>query len=114
MARPYDARNVLCLLHRNLGYDVLFKLDGMGVPSVPAFGIALVLALGLATAVTVLVLTLVAIGGCIFRIPDTLAGLPTALFLIGGFAVFFVAATAWAARRVAPANGAAWCRATCP
>jgi uncharacterized membrane protein len=97
----------------------IFKLDALSFAVWPFVLLVDVLAILLAVVtgmllpvVAVLVLTLVAIGGCIFHIPDTLAGLPTALFLIGGFAVFFVAAAEWAARRVAPANGAAWFRAS--
>ena len=48
----------------------------------------------------VLVLTLFVTGMFIGRIPETLTGLPTSLWMIGGFAVFFVIASAWASRRV--------------
>lgn len=47
----------------------------------------------------VLVLTLVATGALIFKIPATLTGLPTLLFLLGAFALFFVAAGVWLARK---------------
>jgi uncharacterized membrane protein len=47
----------------------------------------------------VLLLTLVAIGASICRIPTDLTGLPTALFLLGGFAIFFLVAATWATRR---------------
>ena len=40
----------------------------------------------------VLVLTLAATGALIFKIPADLTGLPTSFFLLGAFAVFFVAA----------------------
>lgn len=54
----------------------------------------------------VFVLTLVALGAWLIQLPTiTLAGAGSALFLIGGFAVFFVAATSWAARRLGPAVG---------
>jgi hypothetical protein len=64
--------------------------------------LAIVLALATATLlpiIAVLVLTLVAIGVWILRIPAELTGLPTALFLLGGFAVFFLLAATWACRR---------------
>ena len=38
----------------------------------------------------------------IFKIPETLTGLPTPLFLIGAFAVFFVVVGVWLARKFAP------------
>jgi hypothetical protein len=47
----------------------------------------------------VLLLTLVAMGAWLFRIPSELTGLPTGLFLLGGFAVLFLVAAAWACRR---------------
>jgi hypothetical protein len=53
----------------------------------------------------VLLLTLVAIGAWLFRIPSELTGLSTPLFLLGGFAVFFVVAAVWACRRSIPAPG---------
>ena len=48
----------------------------------------------------VLVLTLIVTGMYVGHIPETLTGLPTSLWMIGGFAVFFVIASAWASRRV--------------
>src|SRR6266566_5040976 len=69
----------------------------------------LAIALALATAallpiLAVLLLTLVAIGGWLLRIPTELTGLPTALFILAGFAVFFLAAASWACRRLIPAG----------
>jgi hypothetical protein len=60
--------------------------------------------LALATAtllpiLAVLLLTLVAIGGWLLRIPSELTGLPTALFILAGFALFFFVAASWASRR---------------
>ena len=52
----------------------------------------------------VLLLTLVAIGASICRIPSDLTGLPTDLFLLGGFAIFFLVAATWATRRFRYAN----------
>src|SRR5437660_1280559 len=54
----------------------------------------------------VLLLTLIAVGGWIFRIPSDLTGLPSSLFLLGGFAVFFLLAGAFACRRLLATNGA--------
>ena len=65
--------------------------------------LALVLAAVTATLLpilVVLVLTLVAMGAWLFRIPSELTGLPTALFLLGGFAVFFLVAATWACRKL--------------
>ena len=64
--------------------------------------IAIVLALMtgmLLPIIAVLLLTLVAIGASLCRIPSDLTGLPTALFLLGGFAIFFLVAATWACRR---------------
>jgi hypothetical protein len=64
--------------------------------------IAIVLALVtgmLLPIIGVLLLTLVAIGAWLCRIPSDLTGLPTALFLLGGFAIFFLVAATWACRR---------------
>jgi hypothetical protein len=51
----------------------------------------------------VLVLTLAAIGALIFKIPAALTGLPASFFLLGGCAVFFVAASFWLFRKLKPA-----------
>jgi len=48
----------------------------------------------------VLVLTLVATGAWIFRIPSELTGLPTSLFMLGGFAVFFIVAATYVSRKL--------------
>src|SRR5205814_675907 len=67
--------------------------------------VAIVLAIATATllpVVAVLVLTLVAVGSLFWRIPSELTGLPNALCLLGGFAIFFFVATNWAARRAKP------------
>ncbi len=50
--------------------------------------------------VLVLLLTLILVGASIAHIPATLTGLPTSLWMLGGFAVFFVLASTWASRRV--------------
>jgi uncharacterized membrane protein len=65
--------------------------------------VAIILALATATLlpiVAVLVLTLMAMAGWLCRIPQELTGLPTALCLLGGFAIFFVIAAIWASRRL--------------
>ena len=66
-----------------------------------AIGLA-VLTASLLSVLAVLVLTLAATGALIFKIPETLTGLPTPVFLIGAFAVFFVAVGIWLARKFAP------------
>ena len=50
----------------------------------------------------VLLLTLAATGALIFKIPADLTGLPTSFFLLGAFAVFFVAISVWLARKFKP------------
>jgi len=65
----------------------------------------LAIALALTTAtllpiVAVLLLTLVAMAAWLLRIPNELTGLPTALFLLGGFAIFFLLAAVFACRRL--------------
>jgi hypothetical protein len=50
----------------------------------------------------VLLLTLAATGALIFKIPSDLTGLPIPFFLLGAFAVFFVAASIWLVRKFKP------------
>ena len=50
----------------------------------------------------VLVLTLAATAALLFKIPSDLTGLPFFFFLLGGFAVFFVAASLWLVRKFKP------------
>ena len=67
--------------------------------------LAIVLAVMSATllpVLAVLLLTLAATGALIFKIPADLTGLPTSFFLLGAFAVFFVAASVWLARKFKP------------
>ena len=66
-----------------------------------AIGLA-VLTASLLSVLAVLLLTLVATGALIFKIPETLTGLPTPFFLIGVFAVFFVVVGVWLARKFKP------------
>jgi uncharacterized membrane protein len=65
--------------------------------------VAIVLALTTATllpVIAVLALTFVAVGAWLWRIPSELTGLPTALSILAGFAIFFFVSTGWTARRV--------------
>jgi hypothetical protein len=66
-----------------------------------AIGLA-VLTASLLSVLAVLLLTLAATGALIFKIPETLTGLPTPLFLIGAFAVFFVMVGVWLTRKFSP------------
>jgi hypothetical protein len=66
-----------------------------------------VLAIGLAAAtavlwpvLAVLFLTLATTAALILKIPETLTGLPTFIFLLGAFTVFFVAVSVWLSRRM--------------
>ncbi len=52
----------------------------------------------------VMLLTLGATAALIFKIPVTLTGLPTSFFLLGAFAVFFVAISVWLVRKFSPAS----------
>ena len=61
-----------------------------------------VLTASLLSVLAVLLLTLAATGALIFKIPETLTGLPTPFFLIGVFAVFFVVVSVWLARKLKP------------
>src|SRR5438067_6934855 len=77
----------------------IFQLAGLSIVIWPFVLIidllAIVLALATATLLpilAVLLLTLIAIGGWLLRIPTELTGLPTALFILGGFAIFFLVA----------------------
>lgn len=66
-----------------------------------AIGLAVVMA-SLLPVLVVMVLTLAATGALIFKIPVELTGLPTSFFLLGVFAVFFVAVSVWAVRKLKP------------
>jgi len=70
---------------------------------VDLLAIALAVAtMSLLSVAAVLLLTLVATAGLIFKIPQELTGLPTSMFLLGGFAVFFVVASVWLVRKLKP------------
>lgn len=64
-----------------------------------AIGLA-VLSASLAAVAAVLVLTLLATGLCIFRVPAAVVFAPSLLLVIGGFSVFFFAASLWLVRRL--------------
>ena len=67
--------------------------------------LAIVLAVLMASLLPVLavmVLTLVATGALIFKIPVELTGLPMSFALLGLFAIFFVAISVWAVRKLKP------------
>ncbi len=64
-----------------------------------AIGLAVVSA-SLSAVAAVLVLTLLATGLCIFKVPATLVFAPSLLLVIGGFALFFFAASLWLARQL--------------
>ncbi|HTY87315.1 MAG TPA: DUF2339 domain-containing protein [Candidatus Acidoferrum sp.] len=88
----------------------IFKLAELSFIVWPFVLLVDVLAIGLAVllgsllpVLAVMVLTLAATGALILKIPAELTGLPTSLFLLGGFAVFFVAVSVWALRKLKPA-----------
>jgi len=66
-----------------------------------AIGLAVLLA-SLLPVLVVMVLTLAATGVLIFKIPVELTGLSTSFFLLGAFAIFFVAVSVWAVRKLKP------------
>jgi uncharacterized membrane protein len=85
----------------------IYQLAAVSLLIWPAILLVDVLAIALAAmsasliAVTiVLVLTLLATGLCIFRVPVAVAFTPSLLFVIGGFAVFFFAASLWLVRKL--------------
>ncbi|MEK7708078.1 MAG: hypothetical protein AAB380_08800, partial [Verrucomicrobiota bacterium] len=66
-----------------------------------AIGLA-VLTVSILPVLVVLLLTLCATGALIFKIPADLTGLPTSFYVLGAFAVFFVAVGVWLARKFKP------------
>lgn len=87
----------------------IFKLTEISFVVWPIVLLVDLLAIGLAvltasvlSVLAVLLLTLAATGALIFKIPETLTGLPAPLFLIGAFAVFFVTVGVWLTRRFRP------------
>jgi Predicted membrane protein (DUF2339) len=72
---------------------------------VDLLALCLVLATGrLLPILAMLLLTLTAIAGSLLRIPSDLTGLSTALFVLGGFATFFLVAASWASQRCVTAG----------
>jgi hypothetical protein len=87
----------------------IFKLTEISFAVWPVVLLVDLLAIGLAvltasllSVLAVLVLTLAATGALIFKIPETLTGLPTPFFLIGLFSVFFVVVGVWLTRKFKP------------
>jgi uncharacterized membrane protein len=87
----------------------IFRLTEISLTVWPFVLLVDVLAIGLAVltasllpVLAVLVLTLAATGALIFKIPATLTGMPTSFFLLGAFAVFFMVAGVWLARKFKP------------
>jgi uncharacterized membrane protein len=87
----------------------LFRLAEVSFLVWPFVLLVDVLAIGLAaltvsllSVIAVLVLTLAATGALIFKIPESLTGLPASFFLLGAFTVFFVAVGVWLARKFNP------------
>jgi hypothetical protein len=87
----------------------IFKLAELSFIVWPFVLLVDVLAIGLAVllgsllpVLVVMLLTLTATGALIFKIPAELTGLPTSFFLLGAFAVFFVAVSVWAVRKLKP------------
>jgi hypothetical protein len=85
----------------------IFKLETVSFLIWPAILLVDLLAVGLAVlsaslaaVAAVLGLTLAATGLCLFRVPVTVGLAPSLLLVIGGFAVFFFAASLWLGRRL--------------
>src|SRR5438477_3579558 len=88
-----------------------FQITELSIVVWPFVLIVDLLAFGLALAtgrllpiLAMLMLTLIAISGWLLRIPSELTGLPTTLFILGGFAIFFLTASSWACRRFTKAE----------
>jgi uncharacterized membrane protein len=85
----------------------IYKLEAVSLLIWPAILLVDLLAIGLAvlsaslaSVAAVLVLTLLATGLCIFRVPVAVVFAPSLLLVIGGFAVFFFAASLWLVRKL--------------
>ena len=107
-AAPWDAQ-LFPPLALVLVLIPIFKLAEVSFAVWPVVLLVDVLAIGLAvltasmlSVLAVLLLTLAATGALIFKIPETLTGLPMPFFLIGAFAVFFVVVGVWLARKFKP------------
>ena len=89
----------------------IFQITELSIVVWPFVLIVDFLAFGLALATgrllpifAMLLLTLIAIGGWLLRIPSELTGLPTALCILGSFAIFFLVAASWACRHFVKAG----------
>jgi len=109
-------------LTRQIGASHFFPIIALALVLVPVFKfaevsfivwpfillvdvLAIVLAAVTATllpVLAVLVLTLAATGALIFKLPADVTEMPPSFFLIGGFAVFFVAVSTWLIRKFKP------------
>ena len=85
----------------------IYRLDEIPFLIWPAILLLDVLAVGLAVVsaslaavAAVLVLTLIATGLCIFKASAVLVFAPSLLLVVGGFAIFFFAASLWLARKL--------------
>jgi uncharacterized membrane protein len=85
----------------------IYRLDEVPFLIWPAILLVDVLAVGLAVVsaslaavVAVLVLTLIATALCIFKASVVLVFAPSLLLIVGGFAIFFFAASLWLARKL--------------
>jgi len=107
-AAPWDSQ-VFPPLALILVLIPIFKLTEISFAVWPVVLLVDLLAIGLAvltasllSVLVVLILTLAATGALIFKIPETLTGLPTPFFLIGVFSVFFVVVGVWLTRKFKP------------
>jgi len=89
----------------------IFQITGLSIVVWPFVLIVDLLAFGLVLAtgrllpiLAMLLLTLIAVGGWLLRIPSELTGLPTALCILGSFAIFFLLAASWACRHFVEAG----------
>lgn len=106
---PANAGQIFPILALALALVPVFKLAELSFIVWPFILLVDVLAIFIAAVtasllpvLAVLVLTLGATAALIFKIPADLTGLPTSFFLVGAFAVFFVAASVWLVRKFAP------------
>lgn len=89
----------------------IFQITELSIVAWPFVLVVDFLAFGLALGTgrllpifAMLLLTLIAIGGWLLRIPSELTGLPTALCILGGFAIFFLVVASWACRHFVKAG----------
>ena len=106
-SRPAHLNHIFPPLALLLVLVPIFKLTELSFLVWPFVLLVDLLAIGLAAVTAtllpvlrVLLLTLAATGALIFKIPADLTGLPTSFFLLGAFAVFFVAVSLWLVRKI--------------